>query len=1040
MRFIKGVTLALLLMAVQMTALAQSTVLQGGPWKPNHLPMYGSSGGSQAVVIDSGSALGGGPGVGISELGLTIQGIGTPPYANAGKGILNTNFCDFDAPTTNATGYHYLCLSPNAQGGGLLAYGAAGAATQQPFQFYINGQFYQFPFTASGVIGPNSSTVGHLACWNNTTGTLLSDCGASTGVTRLIAGSGISLSPSGGTGVVTVTATGGGSGITQLTGDITAGPGSGSQAATLATVNSTTGTFANPTITINGKGLITHASAGTGVTGPGSSTSGYLPQWSGTGGNLLGSGLPVGLTGNNTVVETSGSGTIAPGLIPASGVTAGSYTATNLTVGADGRITAAANGVTGSTVNGPGASVKGRVAYFNNGTGNLLSDPGSAYNAVAYGADSTGTIDSAAGFAAACTASGGSGTVYVPPGNYITSTLITTNCTFYGDGVNITTIFATSATTGIFNLAGFGNGISGIGFQPTVPQTAGYFVTMSGVGNFVVNSSFNNQFGGINITGAGKQTVSENSFGYAPGSNLHSPGGVGGVNIQTAMGVVFIHDNIMNGGVCSNPPTCSTFVNYADEGINIANAGGDTHLNDNEIISMGTSLYIGPGSGQLVVSLYASQNFFDNGGGLANNNGIVIAPVGTGAVARSHFIGNWTSSQTNQAFLINPGPSASVSGIDIIDHHSFGNTQDGLLINSATATGIEIIGGQFAGNLNGIEAANGASGWKVQDALIGAYGGFAANSGKDVVINAGSTNYMVFGNNINGNGIVDTAAVGIVTCNDGVAANACGSGSGGSGTVSSGTAQQLGYYATTGTTISGNANVTASSAGQLNAVRVNLSGTGNTIIMPTNGILLAGGVAGLSGDGAGHTFLGDISANGGTGVEVQNTIFPSVNNSFNSGGVSNRWATGYFTNINISGTCTGCSGSGTVSSGTVGQIAVYTGSTTVGSSNTPTTASMSATSNFNDGSTNCSGTACVGMSWATGNVFLGNGTHNVFFNGVSTVSPANDNLLASGSTTLRWANTYSILYSAGSGNTAGVSCSGSPTSSFAAVGGIVTHC
>jgi hypothetical protein len=54
-------------------------------------------------------------------------------------------------------------------------------------------------------------------------------------------------------------------GINQLTGDVTAGPGSGSVAATLATVNTNVGTFGDGThvarITVNGKGLITAASS-----------------------------------------------------------------------------------------------------------------------------------------------------------------------------------------------------------------------------------------------------------------------------------------------------------------------------------------------------------------------------------------------------------------------------------------------------------------------------------------------------------------------------------------------------------------------------------------------------------------------------------------------------------------------------------------------------------------------------------------------------------------------------------------------------------
>ena len=56
-------------------------------------------------------------------------------------------------------------------------------------------------------------------------------------------------------------------GITQLTGDVTAGPGSSSQVATLATVNGNVGSFGSATqslsITANGKGLITAISAQT---------------------------------------------------------------------------------------------------------------------------------------------------------------------------------------------------------------------------------------------------------------------------------------------------------------------------------------------------------------------------------------------------------------------------------------------------------------------------------------------------------------------------------------------------------------------------------------------------------------------------------------------------------------------------------------------------------------------------------------------------------------------------------------------------------
>ncbi len=79
--------------------------------------------------------------------------------------------------------------------------------------------------------------------------------------------------------------TGGGTdtGITQLTGDVTAGPGSGSQAATLATVNTNVGSFTYGSFTVNDKGLIVAASSGTapvtsvGASSPLSSSGGITP-------------------------------------------------------------------------------------------------------------------------------------------------------------------------------------------------------------------------------------------------------------------------------------------------------------------------------------------------------------------------------------------------------------------------------------------------------------------------------------------------------------------------------------------------------------------------------------------------------------------------------------------------------------------------------------------------------------------------------------------------------------------------------------------
>lgn len=168
---------AVLSLAFSTAAFGQSTVLQGGPWTQAHVPQYTNQGStSQPIISDGGGAGGGGIGINPSEIGITARGTGTPPYAGQGKGPLGTNVCDYDAPVTG--NHHYLCFSANAQGGGLIAFGAAGAPTSQ-LSMIINGSTYPFPFVlpGTGVIGPTSppTVIGHLAIWNNTAGTLLAD-------------------------------------------------------------------------------------------------------------------------------------------------------------------------------------------------------------------------------------------------------------------------------------------------------------------------------------------------------------------------------------------------------------------------------------------------------------------------------------------------------------------------------------------------------------------------------------------------------------------------------------------------------------------------------------------------------------------------------------------------------------------------------------------------------------------------------------------------------------------------------------------------
>lgn len=160
---------------------------------------------------------------------------------------------------------------------------------------------------------------------------------------------------------------GGGGGITALTGDVTAS-GTGSVAATLSNTAVSAGVYGDAThvgvFTVDSKGRITNA-VNTAITGfgnlSGSSTANYATYWS-AGTALAGAGpmnsgfLMIGNTGGVPVAAapsnssnigwTLGAGSISPDLV-STAVAAGTYGSSTLvpsiTIDAKGRITAASN-------------------------------------------------------------------------------------------------------------------------------------------------------------------------------------------------------------------------------------------------------------------------------------------------------------------------------------------------------------------------------------------------------------------------------------------------------------------------------------------------------------------------------------------------------------------------------------------------------------------------------------------------------------------------------------------------------------------------
>ena len=319
--------------------------------------------------------------------------------------------------------------------------------------------------------------------------------------------------------------------------------------------------------------------------------------------------------------------------------------------------------------------------------------------------------------------------VYFPAGTYLYSSLTVSNSganfKMSGAGRGVTFLKTSLATGAAFSVAAATSCISDITFGATVARTAGaHIVTACNIGN-IFNVGLDGFFVGI---------------------QGNDNGGVWRDILTTnpAAGATGMIVNGYSNALVIDSPWAYQGSNQASVGIQIVNSGA-VQINDANIVGQGIDLFINPGTGQTVASVFAQNCFFDTA-----SRGIAINPTGTGNVVRCKFMACWTCSHSLDGVLIENSGTGTVAGIEFVNHISSNNTGYGF--NLAGGSGVSFIGGTFAANNVGIGIEAGVSDFTIMGVQAGSYGGFTGNTSYGIIVAAGASNrYVIKDNRLNGN-------------------------------------------------------------------------------------------------------------------------------------------------------------------------------------------------------------------------------------------------------------------------------------------------
>lgn len=761
---------------------ATSTLLSftGGANISNTLTLSGITGSTQCLSVDSSGHVSGTGSACGSGSGSITNVTGTYPIQTSGSSVINVSTA-FGTTTGNTFGAtQTFTNSPvfSTLTAGTVNSTAGGTLYQTATSSVTNGTGISFSGTPGALVGGTSLTITNSSPLSGlitsfpfsfTGGNTLSWLGLSTssaltsGQPIYATGANTLASVASSTFLTSIGGQVSGNYITALTGDISAS-GPGSAAATLATVNSNVGTFTYPSVTVNGKGLVTAISNGTApatliTAGSGISTS------TSAGGSILVTNTGVTSLTAGTNITLSGS-TGAVTISATSGGSSFAYpfpsNATSTLLSFNGGINVgplATYQLNNSTVI-TGSTTLDDYFFGPSGSSGYTGTDNTGFGAGALSSLTTGSRDTAIGRQAIDGNTSGSDTTAVGffAGNIGVGEY--DDDTFIGSYTNENAGSVFASTTELGYKAGYnnaGNGNTFLGYQSAYDLT-------SGAENIAIGQDVDEP----SNTASGQLNIGNLIYGtgiYTGGTPSASPSG-GNIGIGTTTpGSIFSIGNTSGINFSLGTSTFSTTggINitsgcYAVNGTCIGSGGGGTVTGVTAtypiLSSGGTAPVISTAFGTTTTNTYSALNTF-NGGltigsltGTLNVNGGVVYSTATSTPT----LGSGLSyGGTLGSFVGGSSGSLSVAGLTTGNFTSANVSQwtndAGYLTSSGAVTSVkQSFGTAQVGAITLATTTDSFNGLNLNEIITNSGGTFTfANSVTGTLNNAGLTNSTISG-------------------------------------------------------------------------------------------------------------------------------------------------------------------------------------------------------------------------------------------------------------------------------------------------------